>query len=247
MISSKRIIYSYQNFKIAESMTKQEAQKIVDGMPKDRLNKIKGLLERFKGLFTKKEASFFDIVKKINKATGLPLVEITAVGMLFFGGLTPSFADTSKEVTKMEQVVEKRPLSEVKAEIEKQFKLPQGLVKLVKGSPQFAVNLKGIKGFVRTVNRNIKKSLTPEISELLSQIPDDQWPELLSGVVMQKIKADPGVSEKYNAFVKHHKTTDAVMVEEIAEVVLAERTEIKNHIKSVALKRNAFERGYLIS
>lgn len=254
MPSVKRVIFSYLSHKNAQAMTKQEAQKIVDKMSPEKLEKIKKLfkpfLKLFKKSFTEKNAAFFDIIKKINKTTGIPIAELAAVGMILFGVASPSFADTAKEDTKIEKV-EKRPVSEIRKELSKVFELPSALMNLVKMTPQIAINLKGIDGFIKTVNKNLDKSITPEVAQLLSQIPEGQWPEVLSNLVMEKINADAKVEEKFNKFIEHHKTTNDVMKREIASVVQQGKSNIQNLVKKglaeKSLARKAYERGYLIS
>lgn len=244
MVSSKRVASSYLHIVIAESMTQNEAKKIVDNMPKDRLEKIKKLLQPIQRLlknpFNRKKAALIDIVKKINKTTGIPVAELVAVAMILFGTASPAFGDTSPtQDTKIEQVIQKRDIKEVKKDLEKVFELPSGLMNLVKMTPQGLINSKGIKGFVKIVDKNLKKSLKPEVSELLSQIPEDRWPEVLSALAIQKIQEDSKVNEKFQEFIKDQKTSETNMQREIASVVSTGKAKIKS-IVDRAVARKAY-------
>ncbi len=255
MIDAKRVVFSYLNLKVAKDMTPEEAKKIVDKMPPGRFDKIKKLLQPFARLFKKsfnvRDAGVLDTLGKLSRAKGIPLVELLAVASIMFGATVPSYADTAKEKAPIVQVKEKRPISEVRADLEKVFELPKGLMTLVKVTPQLAINLKGIDGFVETVGKNLDKSITPEVSVLLNQVPDNQWPELLSGLVMQKIQEDDKVDKKFKKFIKHHKTSPQNMKKEIAKVVSQEKSGIQKFVdKGMAekgLAKKAHERGYLIS
>jgi hypothetical protein len=244
MISSKRVASTYLHTVIAESMTRDDAQKIVDKMPKDKLEKIKKLLQPFqkffKKPFNKKDAALIDVVKKVNKTTGIPVAELVAVAMILFGAASPAFGDTSPvQDTKIEQVTQKKDISEVEKDLEKVFELPSGLMNLVKITPQGWINSKGVKGFVKIVNKNLSKSLTPEVSELLNQVPEDRWPEILSALAIQKIRADSKVNEKFQEFIKDQNTSEANMQREIASVVSTGKAKIKN-IVDRAVARKAY-------
>jgi hypothetical protein len=301
MIDHKKVVFSYlnsQEIKIAKRMTKEEAQKIVNKMSPAKVKKYIDLIKKwfkfFKVPFNKKDADIYDIIGKMGKRLGLPVLQLTAILMLYFGGAFPTYGDEPVvDETKIEQVVEKadpgesvdkkiepepkepspdeegegekRPLEKVRADLGKVFELPKGTMALVKTMPQFAINLKGIDGFVKTVGKGLEKSITPEVSKLLNEVDTAQWPEVLSGLVIEKIEADPAVSKKFNKFVKHHKTTSNVMKKNIADTVTRNKANIEKFVAkgiekdvtkkamairiaiSVTMKKTAYERGYLIS
>lgn len=282
MIDHKKVVFSYlnsPNYRIAKRMTREEAQKIVDKMDPAKVKKyvdlIKKWLKFFRIDFNKKNADIYDIIGKIGKKLNIGTLQLTALLLLFFGGIFPSYAgDPVVEETKIEQVIqvpdteteeEKRSITEVRKELGKIFELPRGIVGLVKTMPQFTINMKGIDGFVKTVGNGLGKSITPEVAKLLDEISGDQWPEVLSSLVMQKIKADPKVDKKFKKFVKYHKTTDDIMEKNIEKVVTEKKTDIqktvskgleKNQAKkamairiatSIMMGVEARKRGYLIS
>lgn len=251
MFSSKRVVFSYLNPKIAKGMTKEEAQKIVDKMDPTKVKKwvelIKKWLKFFKIDFNKKNADLYDLIGKISKRSGIPLIQLTALLTIFFGGIFPSTAGSPQESVKTEQGPA-TDYSKIRSEIERKIELPDKLERLVEDKKQGLINFMGMTGFLIAVKKYMSQSLTPEISSLLIQIPEKQWPEILSSTMMQKIKADPEVSVKFNNFTKHHKKTDSDMQSAIKKVVEKEESKIKKHVHNVAeIEKTAYERGYLIS
>ena len=242
MVSSIRVASSYLHIVSAENMTREGAQKIVDKMDPKKLEKIKKLLQPFQRLFkrpfNKKDAALIDVFKKINKTTGIPVAEIMAVAMILFGVASPTFADpSSTQDTKIEQVKQERPITEIQKDLGKVFELPSGLMNLVKFAPQSFINNKGIEGFKETVGDNLLKSLTSEVAKLLYQIPQDQWPEVLSGLAIQEILETPKVNEKFRKFMEDQKTNETNMAREIATVVNTNLNDIKSAVyKAVGLK-----------
>lgn len=254
MPSKKNVVFSYLNLKIAENMTREEAQKIKRDMPPGRFKKIEKLLQPFASLFKKlfkqsfneRNAAIMDVLKKINKTTGIPVAELMATGLILFGGVAPSFADITKEETKIVKV-EKRPITQVRKDLEKEFKLPPLILWLVGKMNPEKLNEMGIKKFVDTISKNLKKSLNKEVLKLLDEVSQDQWPELLAGLTIQKIKEfNPDVKVRYEGFVKFHKTTDDAMAKEIAKVVQQSSDIIQKNVEK-AMAKKAYERGYLIS